>query len=246
MNVSPPGSRSLSPPLLAAAFVLMSTVASAATISFTSDAANSNIKIPEVGRASIYPSIITVTEDAAKGFVSGVTITDVKVLLNDITHPYPEDLNFLLVGPDGAQVLLLSDPAGDNALVAKDLVISSTGAEIPHDDPITGTEYQPTNWGAMDEFPSPAPTGSYHGIDLSVFNGVNPFGNWSLFVHDDYNQIGVSTDKGSLVGWSLDFTFSESPSVADASAPEPGTLVLMGTGLAALVRRMRRRPAATA
>jgi hypothetical protein len=64
---------------------------------------------------------------------------------------------------------------------------------------VSGT-FRPTNIGTTDVFPAPAPAGPF-GATLSVFNGVNPNGTWSLFVADD-----VGADAGSISGgWSLNF-----------------------------------------
>ncbi len=39
-------------------------------------------------------------------------VTDVNVTLGGLTHTYPDDLDFLLVGPGGQQATIMSD-AGD-------------------------------------------------------------------------------------------------------------------------------------
>src|SRR5262249_59597253 len=57
--------------------------------------------------------------------------------------------------------------------------------------------YQPTNVGGGDTFPAPAPAPS-GGSALSVFNGTDPNGIWSLYIVDD-----TSGDGGSITGWTL-------------------------------------------
>ena len=65
--------------------------------------------IPSSGPASTYPAPIQ---------VSGLTgtITDVDVRLNTLNHPFPSDLDVMLVGPGGQHVVLMSD-AGSNVAV---------------------------------------------------------------------------------------------------------------------------------
>ncbi|MFF2290439.1 hypothetical protein [Peribacillus butanolivorans] len=50
--------------------------------------------------------------------------------------------------------------------------------------PIVSGTYRPTNIGVSDVLTAPAPAPPY-GSTLSVFDGTNPNGTWSLFVFDD-------------------------------------------------------------
>src|SRR5205807_7399524 len=70
--------------------------------SFTNRA---TIAIPDLGNGSPYPSTI---------YVSGLlgTITRVTVTLNQLTHTYPDDIDVLLVAPDGQKSLLMSSVGG--------------------------------------------------------------------------------------------------------------------------------------
>ena len=72
--------------------------------SFTNSGA---ISIPNSGPATPYPSTITVT--GATGLVGKVTVA-----LKGLTHSFPDDLEILLVGPDGQQMLLMSDVGGSS------------------------------------------------------------------------------------------------------------------------------------
>jgi subtilisin-like proprotein convertase family protein len=62
--------------------------------------------------------------------------------------------------------------------------------------------YRPSNFtGSADNFPLPAPTGTY-GTDLTALNGVAPGGTWKLYVMDD-----AAKDQGSITGgWELTIT----------------------------------------
>ena len=70
---------------------------------------------------------------------------------------------------------------------------------------------------------------------LSLFNGTNANGTWSLYVLDD-----AGGDIGSISGgWDLTITDDEITGVI----PEPTTALLLGAGLIALVAaRARREP----
>src|SRR5439155_25745345 len=60
------------------------------------------INIPDSGPAALYPSPIFVS--GIVGLVGKVTVT-----LNSISHTFPDDLDVLLVAPNGHSALLMSD-----------------------------------------------------------------------------------------------------------------------------------------
>lgn len=149
------------------------------------------------GAATPFPSTLT---------VSGVTgtVSKVTVALNGFDHTWPADVDALLVGPGGQTVLLLSDAGGGNAVSSVNLTFDDEAATtLSETAAITSGTYKPTNYGTGDTFSSPAPGGAY-GSALAVFNGVNPNGNWSLYMQDDGSQ-----DTGDLLqGWQLSITTS--------------------------------------
>jgi len=167
-------------------------------VSIQIDDANSNsapIVINDNLAASPYPSTITVPTTAG-------TITKVTVQLKGLNHTQQNDLDILLVGPSGQTVVLMSDAGGNADTSNADLTfddaalvsLTTTAASIP-----TGF-YKPTNIGANDDFSAPAPAGPY-GTTLSVFNGTNPTGTWSLYIMDDRGG-----NTGTLSGgWNLSF-----------------------------------------
>jgi subtilisin-like proprotein convertase family protein len=143
--------------------------------------------------ASPYPSSIN-----AAG-ISG-TVTKVTVTLNNFSHTFPSDVDVLLVGPGGQTALLLSDVGGGTDAVNTTLTFDDSAAPIGAT--IVSGTFQPTNIGTGDLFPAPAPAGPYNNSLLSVFNGLNPNGTWSLYVVDD-----AGIDTGSMSGgWSITFT----------------------------------------
>jgi subtilisin-like proprotein convertase family protein len=159
--------------------------------SFSSN--DSTITIPSSGPASAYPAPIQVSG------LSG-TITDVDVKLNTLNHPYPGDLDVMLVGPGGQHVVLMSDAGFDLDVVNTTFLLDDEApSPLPGLGLITPGSFRPTNYGSGDPFPAPAPSSSDAATELSAFDGTNPNGVWSLYVVDD-----ALMDSGSLTdGWSL-------------------------------------------
>lgn len=160
-----------------------------------------NIKVPDKGnkgKAAPFPSTISVT--GVTGTVSKVTVT-----LAGFSHEWPGDVDVLLVDPNGQTLLLMSD-AGESANPASGLTFTfddTAPGFLSSSGPLASGTYKPTNYDNTDTFSAPAPGGPY-GTSLSVFNGSNPNGTWSLFVEDDGTQ-----DIGSISqGWRITITTS--------------------------------------
>jgi hypothetical protein len=165
------------------------------------------------GRGGPYPSEIEVS-----GFGKGSRITNVKVNLNGLTHTLPDDIDMLLVGPKGQNIILMSDVGGgfdlQNVTLSLDDAFEDNGdGGMPDDQglaaPNGSGRFAPTNVGFGDTFPAPAPTPSAAN-KLSVFKGTNPNGTWKLFALDDEAlelEAGTPPDVGELTGgWSLEIT----------------------------------------
>ena len=76
------------------------------------------ITIPSSGPGVPYPSTIS---------VSGVTGTRaIKVELTDISHAFPDDVDFLLEGPNGQNLIILSDAGGTNDWIADDITLTDS------------------------------------------------------------------------------------------------------------------------
>ncbi len=171
-----------------------------------------------VGPGNPYPSQITV------GGLTG-TVSAVRVSLVGLSHTFPSDIDLLLVGPSGQNVVLLADTGGSTDITNVNLNFDQSAPGLVPSPIVAGT-YRPTNNGAFTG-PAPAPAGPY-GSTLALFNGTNPNGNWSLFAYDD-----AGGDKGSLSGWSLDIV-TNGPTLS-SFAPTTGAagtvVVLTGTNL---------------
>jgi hypothetical protein len=165
-------------------------------------------------------------------------VAEISVTFSDVLHGHPADIDALLVGPAGQNVMLMSD-AGEllseteSIIDNVDLTFRDGASPLPANVRITSGTYAPTNYqgiveeiGEMDRtLPDPPPVGPY-GTTLSVFNGSNPNGTWKLFIQDD-----VDDESGEMQSWSLTVT----------TVPEPTSALLLGSGAAMLFlwRRFR-------
>jgi hypothetical protein len=201
--------------------------ASAATTIFSNPAPitiNDSPSVATPGPATPYPSSIGVSGLARP-------VQEVEATLHNLNHPCLYDVDFLLVGPSGAKTILLSDggtgqcqgdPAASNVTITFDDEAASAypcgsnpgGTFQPADDP-------PNLPGRFcianpDPFPPPAPAGPYP-VSLSVFDGSDPNGEWSLFIIDDTFAAG----PGSLAaGWSLTLTTPNPPETTITDGPK--------------------------
>ncbi len=153
-----------------------------------------SIAIRSSGAASPYPSDILV-----KGQLT--PLAAVKVHISALSHIWPDEIDILLVGPQGQNLILLSDAGGSYDLISVDLIFDDAAAvSAPDSTQIVSGSYRPTNYDTSDTFPSPAPVPST-ATTLSTFSGTDPNGIWSLYVVDD-----TSGDAGIIAGgWCLEF-----------------------------------------
>lgn len=168
--------------------------------------------------------------------VSGLTgtVTDVNVVLPKLDcardprsgEAWPEDFDLLLVGPTGANLVILSDVGGDDNVShpAPNLSITLDDAAsqpLPINTQLASGTFKPTDDDSdrayesdssdvrggpgRDLFPAPAPAPSTSTI-LGVFNGTDPNGSWQLFASDDR----AGFDRCELTnGWSLEITTAQ-------------------------------------
>jgi len=153
----------------------------------------------------------------------GQSITRMVVRLNDVAHTFPDDLDVLLVGPGGENLILMSDAGGDTDSDNVNLVFfDDAETRIPDQGPLISGVFKPTNIddGSADVFPAPAPPPSA-ARKLSTFNGTDPVGRWRLFLVDD-----KANDVGSLDGWSISLDgigFYDSSNNSSIGVPAAGT-----------------------
>lgn len=174
------------------------------------------------GPGNPYPSPIT---------VSGLSGNKVmKITFNGFHHEFEDDVDFLLVGPAGQKMVILSDVGGITEIFAPiSFSLSDNGAALLPDATaiIDGTTYRPSNVGTTtDAFPAPAPATPYlqpapagAATFASSFgtagSGLN--GTWNLYVFDD-----AGSDPGRIDGgWTLTFEANDfvcTPDVGNSDA----------------------------
>jgi len=167
-----------------------------------------NVTINDNGPASPYPSTTIVTG------LTGQVITDLNVTIKGLTHTQVQDVDILLIAPDGTNIVLMSDNGGTSAAAGVTLTFDDAAVSTIGAGPIASGIYKPENLGAGDVFPGgPA---KLPVATLSAFNGLDPNGVWELRVVDD-----TFLDSGSfgdpLGAWLLDIgsKANKSPVAAD-------------------------------
>ena len=163
------------------------------------------IIINDFAPATPYPSVINVS--GLPGAVNGTT-----VMVTNINHTWPRDIDMLLVSPAGQSTYLMAKAGSSFAVNNLTLTFDDSASTfLPQSSQLLSGTNRPTSYAAVPPpFPSPAPAGPYS-TNLSVFNGSNPNGPWSLFVFDDtlFNSGVVSN------GWVLNLINSH-PILGDA------------------------------
>lgn len=193
------------------------------------------ISIPDHGAATPYPSTVVVS--GLTGVVGKVTVT-----LDQVSHSFPDDINVLLVGPQGQNLLLVAGAGGGHPVTNLVLTFDDAATNsLPNSDELLSGTFKPTAYKTVTVFPRPAPAGP-HGTSLAAFNGSDPNGTWSLYVFDD--TVG---DAGSIAGgWSLTLSAVQPVngaadlSVSVTATPNP---VLTGEPLTYTVNVFNRGPA---
>lgn len=197
-----------------------------------------SILIPNSGSATPYPSNIT---------VSGLptSTTKVTVSLNNYSHTFPDDVDMMLVAPNGNRFVFSSDVCGNTPIANLNITLDDAAAAItPDAGTCTSTTYRPSNVGTADPFPAPqstsvaaenaAPAGT--ATFASRFNGSDPNGTWSLYVVDD-----TTGDAGNIAGgWSITITagfaftnpaaitINSSAAPPTPATPYPSTIIVSG------------------
>jgi subtilisin-like proprotein convertase family protein len=170
------------------------------------------ISIPGTGTtgpAAPYPS-----DNVVSGI--GTNVTDVNIRLEGLSHTYPDDIDMLLVGPQGQNLIFMSDAGLNTDVVNVELTFDDSAAgSLPDSTPITSGTYLPTNYGTGDTFPGPAPAPSA-ATQLATFNNTDPNGTWSLYINDD-----VGGDSGSMTGWCLQIETGQGPTPTPTATNTP-------------------------
>jgi len=162
--------------------------------------ANPNpIAINSFGSAAPFPSTLRVTG------LRGAAVTDVDLVLAGFGHAIPRDVDVLLVAPDGRNAFVLSDVGRGDPVTGLVLRLDDeAAAPLPTATPLTSGTFRPANHddlGGRDVFDNPAPVPSGN-VALAIFDGMDPDGEWRLFIRDD-----SAAGGGQLAGgWELRIT----------------------------------------
>ncbi len=148
--------------------------------------ATASANIPITISASGTPTI-----NSTLNITNGGIISDVNITMN-VTHTYINDLTATLISPSGTQVQLYARPCTDTAIQNINASFDDAGIAV-----VCGTN--PGISGTVQ--PKSA---------LSVFNGLNSTGTWTLKIADAFNQ-----DGGILNSWSLNICTLQSLSVEE-------------------------------
>lgn len=178
----------------------------------------------EVGPASAYPLEFWVSQ------LSG-QVTDVNLTLTGLYHDYPADLDFLLVGPSGRNVMLMSDVGGTYNLGLVTYVFDQQAPSGLVQGYNQSGSYLPSDFGSgFGEDPMPDLSVGPWGSTLDVFNGTDANGLWRLYINDDEDGY-----FGFLMGTTLSIRTTDVGAI-----PEPTTWVLMTLGFGAIGAALRR------
>ena len=165
--------------------------------------------------ADLYPSIINVSGGPFQ-------IGTIKVTFYDLYHRLPDNLDALLVGPQGQTFVLMGDAGGaipvDPSAPVTLTFSDAAGQVLPNSAMLTTGTFEPTNWESpVSDFPAPAPVGPYNepgsaigGTGTQTLEGTFGFtdsnGDWKLYVRDDGGQNVTEAITGCISGgWSIEF-----------------------------------------
>ena len=202
----------------AASLALAVSASASTTSTFTNPA---TITINDNTIAAPYPATITVSG------VNPALVTKVTVSLNGLSHTFPDDVDIILVGPQGQRSIVMSDAGGGGGAVSGiTLLFDQNSANIlPDNSALASGTFRPANYngndGATDTFPAPGPGAlTNEPADLRAFNLTNPNGVWKLFVVDDQ-----ASDVGQISsGWTLTLTVPAVFTVTNANNGGAGSL----------------------
>ncbi len=152
------------------------------------------ISIIQGTAAGLYPSPIEVTGATTNAF-------RIRVTLYDFYSTKPDNLDVLLVGPNGAKYALVGDVGGPVAITEAGAVTLTLAdypnAVLPDSGPLATGIFKPTTCETpVSNFPAPAPAGPYvePGCVVARTNAQTLFGNfggstangtWNLYIRDD-------------------------------------------------------------
>lgn len=172
------------------------------------------------------------TEASYIGVAAPGVVGSVHVVLEDVSHNVPKDMDIALLGPNGQRVVLMSDSCS-GVVDMQTLVIADQGESFEPGGDCSSGFYRPTdNEDVVESDQCPGATAS---TLAEAFAGSDPTGTWRLEVCDD--RPGDSTFIAG--GWSLGLSVVPPLSLcqgaevtvdlAKGQTPTEGADVIMGT-----------------
>lgn len=163
--------------------------------------------------ANPYPSVINVTG-------APTNVHRVRVTLYDFYTELPDNVDVLLVNPQGRAMVIMGDsggavpmtPDGHVTLTFTDLA----GQVLPNSNPFTRGKFEPTTWESPTTiFPAPAPAPPYFEPGSTVggtiaqtmfgaYGQLDGNGTWSLYVRDDNGAPRPEVINGRIAAWGLE------------------------------------------
>lgn len=187
-----------------------------------------------------YPSKLSVSG------LSG-TINNMTLQLKGLTGGRGDDVELLLVGPNGAKFVVMNDVGGINAMSNLNIDLNDGAATLlPDDTALSSGLFRPTAVNSTAaNFPAPAPAPSYSfaapfgaSTFAANFNGASPNGSWQLFLADD---AGGGAPISLEAGYCIAFTTTSDPatttSVSSSLNPSFTTAPNNSVTFTATVRR---------
>ena len=139
--------------------------------------------------------------------ISGASTIESMTVSTTINHSYVADLAVELISPQGASINLFDQPG----IPASNFGCALNNIQATFDDEavLTAEDFENTcNAAAF------AIQGTYQSIDpLSTFNGINPNGNWTFELADNFAE-----DGGEISSWSMEICSSTGSSAAPMAA----------------------------
>jgi len=157
-------------------------------------------------------------------------IQGVRVILRDFYHQFPDNVDVLLVGPNGGEYVLMADVGGPVPILEANAVTLTLQdfqpVVMPDSGPLTTGTFEPTvAEPGQSNFPPPAPPGPYNEADnapggpisttfFGTFGLSNSNGTWNLWVRDDAGTLQQVITGCFGGGWEIQFL---TPTAAGAS-----------------------------
>ena len=155
----------------------------------------------------------TTSRSLSLGVTAWIRITNVRLTLTNLSHTFPDDLDFLLVGPDGRNLEFWSDVGGNTGFTNRSFTISdSGGTPLPNSSPLPAGTYKPADY--TDPWDPAETSSNWSGLSALTINHAGPAGasgfaatfggvwgsdtNWTVLIRDDTNM-----DNGSVQAWGL-------------------------------------------